>query len=132
MNALMSKPSIYRSELLHCGCRVDPATGTHFVVCEEHSRNYPEVTMMTIVSDALPNRDGLKPLCPECGSLRLVPAKDGVDCLACNANFAAEDIVSYGLSVDSKPRYCPNCNSLHYGQGEICSICAASRPGESL
>jgi len=103
----------HKAELLYCGCRVIPATGETVTTCARHTCS-PVVRHVELPTD--PSGQGLRPLCPECASPHIRPVSDYLVCDECKTEFSAEEIVGFGLSVDSKPRQCPHCNTITYGQ----------------
>lgn len=111
---------IHSAELLICGCRVDPRTGTAYALCASHRQSAP-----TEVS--IPKKDGLRALCPTCASQRIFAVginAAGVNlfCCDCNSLFAASQIVGYGQSDDSVARRC-DCGVVHDGLMATCFRC---------
>lgn len=114
--------TIHASELLVCGCRVCPTTGARFTTCSSHIKTVCESLQ------APAKRNGQFPLCPTCASYRIVPvgenaAGTNLVCRDCGELFAASQIISYGTSDRGDPRKC-DCGAVHYGQTDMCSLCA--------
>ena len=112
--------SIHKAELLACGCRVDPITGAAFIVCSQHAVPFVDLPEHALERAPISSRGGLKPLCPFCASHFLAQVttaspKGVLHCMACGENCTADQIVSFGMSVDSKPTTCPRCNAVVYG-----------------
>lgn len=129
MNAM---ESTHRSELLHCGCRVNPASGEVFTHCARHAcmpvATHKEIsTPVELPAD--PSGQGMKPLCPECFGQRVVADIGRARCLECEAEFDPVQIIGFGLSVDSKSKSCPECGALHVGYSDVCSHCQSHGGG---
>ena len=108
--------TIHAAELLLCGCRVDKISGAVFTACARHTCNVLARSIKLPPRLSLPSHPhGLKPLCPQCASYRISPDVDHVVCGDCGHIFQPSDIVGFALSVDSKPRPCHACNTIHYG-----------------
>ncbi len=118
--ATATQPTIHKAELLVCGCRVDPATGTAFSTCPRHTCS-PIVKFSELPEHALElipipkHAEGMKALCPVCSSPRIVAHSDCIECRDCGAQFLPGEIIGYGLSDDGGPRQCHLCNTIHYG-----------------